>query len=164
MVPNLKIFIFVQNVTTREIRGRWFQIWQKFFQIPAPKYRNLAFLVPNLRVFIFCTNLCNKTNSRALIANITMAFQHCSPKHSNKAFLIPNLRICTKLCNKKNWRALIANITIVFQHSSPKTQIELFGSKFIFFSFWVKVYIFTNSRVLIKDLILVFIKLQPKNI
>ena len=31
-----------------------------------------------------------------------------------------------------------------------------------FFSFWIKLYSFTNSNALIKNLIIVFLKLQPK--
>ena len=57
-------------------------------------------------------------------------------------------------------------MTIVFEHSSKKTQQSIFGLKrffFFFFFFWMKFYSFINSRVLIKNLITVFIKLQPKN-
>ena len=33
--PNLRTFIFAPNFETGQIRGRWFQIWHKYFQIPA---------------------------------------------------------------------------------------------------------------------------------
>ena len=52
MVPNLKTFSFAPNFAIRQIQGRWFQIWQYFFEIPAQKYSNKAFLVPNLGIFI----------------------------------------------------------------------------------------------------------------
>ena len=86
-------FFFGPNITTREIRGCWFQLWQQYFQIPVSKYGNQAFLVPNLSIFTFCTKLGNKANSGALIENMSMAFQNCCPNHRNKAFSVPNLRI-----------------------------------------------------------------------
>ena len=54
---------------------------------------------------------------------------------------------------------------IVLQHSSPKTQIEHFWSQVFLFSFFhfrwnLQLH---NSRVLTKHLLIVFIKLQPKN-
>ena len=51
--PNLGIFVFLLNFSVRQIRGCWFQIWQKFFLILAQKYPNKAFLVPNLGIFLF---------------------------------------------------------------------------------------------------------------
>ena len=87
---------FLPKFSTRHIRVRSFQIWQKYFRIPSPKIcRSGICLVPNLRIFIFCTKLCNKANSKALILKITMVFQNCYPKHPNKTFLVPNLRILT---------------------------------------------------------------------
>ena len=45
----------------------------------------------------------------------------------------------------------------VFQHSSPKTQIEYFWSNVYFFP---KLYSFTNSAEVIKNFVIVFIKLS----
>ena len=63
-------------------------------------------------------------------------------------------------CNKENSRALIANMTMAFRNCRPKrpnntfrTQIEVFWSQVYFFSFWMKVYSFPNSRVLIESFI-----------
>ena len=140
MVPNLGIFIISRYFAIRQIQGCWFQIWQYHFQIAAPKYGNLTFLVPNLRIFIFSTKLCNKANSRVLISSMTMVFQNCCPKHLKKAFFgskFKNSNFCTALCNYTIWR--------------------------VFFSFWMKLYSFTILSVLIKNLIIVFVKLQPKN-
>ena len=86
-------FFFALKFELRQILGRWFQIWEYYFQILAQKYTNKEFLVPNLRIFWFCTKLCNKTNLRELISNTILFFQNCSPKYLNKAFLVPNLRI-----------------------------------------------------------------------
>ena len=33
LVPNLRIFIFASNFTTRQVRRCWRQIWQTFFKI-----------------------------------------------------------------------------------------------------------------------------------
>ena len=138
----------------------------KAFLNSSTKVRKLSIFGPTFKDFCFCTKLCYKTNQRALITKMTIDFQSCSPKHPNKAFLVPNLRIlifCMKLCNQTNWRALITNMTITFENSSPKTQQSIFGPKFIFFWFWMKLYSFTKSRVVIKNLIIVFIKLYLKN-
>ena len=64
----------------------------RYYQIPAQKYPNKAFLVPNLRIFCFAPNFVNKANSRSLISNMTMVFQKCCPKYANKVFLV-ELRI-----------------------------------------------------------------------
>ena len=53
MVSHLRIFIFTPNFATKQIQGRWFQVWQYFFQIPVQRYSNKAFLVPNLEIFVF---------------------------------------------------------------------------------------------------------------
>ena len=37
LVPNLRIFCFLLNFAIRQTWGCWFQKWQYYFQIPAPK-------------------------------------------------------------------------------------------------------------------------------
>ena len=138
------------------------------FSNSGPKLRKSGSFRPKFKEFYFCTKLCNKANSRALIWNTKMAFQNCYSKHPNKAFLVTNLRIlifCSELCNQTNWRALITNMTIVLQHSSSKTQIERFWSQvYLFFClFSMKLYSFSKLRILIKNLTIFLIKLQPKN-
>ena len=62
--PNKVVFIaneiffliFSQNFLIRRIRGYWFQIGNKFFQLPAQKISNKAFLVPNLDISVFWQN------------------------------------------------------------------------------------------------------------
>ena len=49
-IRHLGIFIFLENFGMRQIRGCWFQIWQYYYQLPAPKYPNQALLVSNLRI------------------------------------------------------------------------------------------------------------------
>ena len=40
---NLRIVIFAPNFAATQIRGRWYYIiWQQYFQIRAPTYRNLT--------------------------------------------------------------------------------------------------------------------------
>ena len=56
LVLNLRILIFAQNFAIRQIRERWFQIWQQLFKIPAQKTQIKYFLVPNLRIFNFARN------------------------------------------------------------------------------------------------------------
>ena len=160
MVLNLRIFIFA----TREIRGRWFQIWQYHFQILVPKFGNLEFLVPNLRIFIFCTKLCNKANSRVLTSNMTMVFQNCCPKHPNKVFLALNLRILIFARNfaiRQFGGRWLEILQWFFNIPARDTNRAFLVPNF--FSFWMKLYTFTNWSVLIKNLTIVFVKLQPKN-
>ena len=80
MVPNLGIFIFLQNFAIRPIRGCWFQMWQFCFQIPVQKYPNQAFMVQNLRIFTFALNI--KPNSRTLIWNMKILLLNSSPKNT----------------------------------------------------------------------------------
>ena len=54
LVPNLDIFLFLQNFAVRKIWGCWFQIWQySGSKILVPKYPYKAFLVPTLEIFVF---------------------------------------------------------------------------------------------------------------
>ena len=41
LIPNLRIFIFALNFAIRQIRRRWFQIWQYFLQLSAQKYQKI---------------------------------------------------------------------------------------------------------------------------
>ena len=45
-------FCFTLNFTYWQIRGCWFKIWQKFYQIPVQKYPNREILVPNLLFYL----------------------------------------------------------------------------------------------------------------
>ena len=134
------------------------------FSNSSTKINKLGIFHPKFKDFCFCIKFCCKTNYRVLITKMTIDFQCCSPKHTNKAFLVPNIRILIFLYNS-NWRAFITNMTIVFENSCPKTQQGIFSPKFFFFFFWfwMKIYSFTNSSVLIKNWIIVFVKLQLKN-
>ena len=85
-------FFFLRGFAVSQIRGCWFQIWQYYFQIPAQKYPNKAFLVPNLKIFI-CTKLCSKTNSRTLISNMTIIFSISIPKTRKSGLFGPKFKI-----------------------------------------------------------------------
>ena len=50
-----------------------------------------------------------------------------------------------------------------FSNFQPKDLNRVFLVPSLFFLFWMKVYSFPNSSVLIKNLMIVLIKLQPKN-
>ena len=129
------------------------------FQIPSAKYVNLAFLVLNLRIFIFLHETL-QADSRELIPNMAMVFQGCCPKHPNNAFLVRDLEILIFAWNK------LEGVDYKYDSFStfhPKTQREFFWSQVYFFSFWMKVYSYTISRMLIKSLIMAFIKLQAQN-
>ena len=51
----------------------------------------------------------------------------------------------------------------IFQYSTQRPKENIFVPKFFFLLLWMKLYTFTNSSVLIKNLIIVFVKLQAKN-
>ena len=158
--------ILQQTLQEDKFEDADFKYDNNIYQLLARKYGNLTFLVPNLRIFIFCRKLCNKANSWVLISNTTIVFQNCCRKHLNVASFgsrFKNPNFCTKLCNQTIWRVFIRNMTIVFQHSSQRPKQSIFVPKFFFFSFWRKHYSFTNSSVLIRNLIIVFVILQPKN-
>ena len=131
----------------------------------SPKTRKLGISGPKFKDFCFYTKPYYKTNSEALITKRIIVFQNCSPKHPNMAFLVPNLRILIFARNfaitqigRRWWQILQQFLNIPAQR--PK---NLCGAKLIFVLFWMKLYSVTNSKVLIKNLIIVFIKLQPKN-
>ena len=134
------------------------------FSNSSPKIRKPDIFGPKFKNLLFF-KLCNKGNSRVLISSMTMVFQNCCPKDLNKAFFdskFKNSNFCTKLCNYTISRAFIRNMTIVFiiLAKDPK---RTFLVPNLFFSFWMKLYSFINSNVLIKNLIIVFVKLQSKN-
>ena len=135
------------------------------FSNSSPKIPKSGIFDPKFKNFYFCTKLCKKTNSRRLILNMTMVFQNCCTKKLNKAFLgskFKNSNFCTKICNYTIWRAFIRNMIIFFQHFKDPNGAFLFQNLF-FFLFWMKFYSFTKLSVLIKNLIIIFVKLQPKN-
>ena len=137
----------------------------KIYSNSIPKIRKSSIFGPKLKHFIFCTKLCSKTNQRALISNMTMVVQNCCPKHPIKASLVPNSRILilheTLLLDKLE--GIDYKYDSSFSTFQPKDPNRAFLVLRIVFSFWIKPYVFANSRVLIKNLIIVFIKLQPKN-
>ena len=100
-----KDFYFASYFPRRQIRGRWLQIWQWFFQIPAWKYPNTPFFVLNISIFYFCMKLCILKNFRLLISktaivlfqipakntqirNFTPLFQPKIPKNSKNFFFL----------------------------------------------------------------------------
>ena len=91
-----------------------------------------------------------------------MDFQNCCPRHPKKAFLFPKLRILifVPLNKLEGVDNKYDNSFSIFQLKDPN---RAFLVPIIFFWFWMKLYVFTNSRVLIKNLIIVFIRRQPKN-
>ena len=139
----------------------------------SPKTPKLETLGAKFKDFCFYTKLCYKTNSRLLITKRTTVFQNTQIRLFGSKF--KNSKFCMKLCNWTNWRVLITNMTIVLKHSKrpkhliehppniPNTQQSIFSPEFIFVLFWMKLYSFINSRVLIKTLIISFVKLLPKN-
>ena len=107
----LKILNFLRNSPIRQIRGRWFQIWQWCFQVSTQKFIN------------FGSKICKQKNLRVLISNMTTVFSNSSPKIPKWDIFCPkfkNFYIYTKLCSKTNSRTLISNMTITFSNSSQK--------------------------------------------
>ena len=133
----------------------------------SPKTPKLDIFEPKFKDFCFCTKLLNNTNSRALITKRTIVFQKCSPKHPNKTFLVPNLRILIFAWNfaikqiRGRWLQMWQSFLNIPAQRPYRAFLVL--SLYFLFLFWSKLYSFTNLRVLIKNLIIVFIKLQPKN-
>ena len=144
LIPNLRILIFAENFPIRQFGGRWWAIWQQFFNIPA-KDSNGDFLVPNLFIFSFWMKLCSFTNSSVLIKHLIIVFVKLQPKNTQvKCFWSTNLNIfyfLMKLCKLTNSRMLISNSTLVSWNPSPKYPIRtifvpnlwcfIFGQKFI---------------------------------
>ena len=147
LVPNLVIFCFLQNFGNRKIWGCWFQIWLYCFQIPIQKYPNQTFLVRNLRIFIFPPNFATRQVWRCCF-QIWQYFQIPAPKYANLAFLVLNLGIFIFHSDYK-----YDNILSTFQPKDPNRAF-LVTIFFFFLSFWLKLYSFTNSRVLFKNLML----------
>ena len=132
----------------------------------SPKILKSSIFGPKFKDFYFYTKLCNKTNSRTLISNVKMVFQNCCPKDPNKALLVPNLRILIFAGNLpiRQFGGRWLEIQQQFVNIPAKDRNRAFMVPNLFiFSFWMKLCSFTNSSVLIKHLIIVFVKLQPKS-
>ena len=118
------------------------------FKVLAPKYLNKVFLVPNLGIFVFFAKLCNWKNISLLISNVSILFSN-----SNKAFLVLNLGIL-----------FFAKLHNSFSKFYPKiTQKGIFCPKFRgFFCFFTRFYDWANSRVLILNVIMLFLNSNRK--
>ena len=118
---------------------------------------------PKFKEFYFCTKHFNKTNSRTLISIMTILFQSCCQKHPNKALLVLDLKIfyfCMKLCfQKKEGDFRFDNIFFKFQPKKSSNQPFLF--QFTHYS-CTKFCNYTNSRVLISNMTILFSHSSPK--
>ena len=134
----LTVFVFVPNFATRQIRGRRWQIWQKYFQIPPQEDANLATLGPNLWIFILHQTLELEKFKGVDFKLWQWLFKIPVRKYLNKAVFIPNGNIfyfCMNLRILKSSRVLILKIVIVFFKCQQKnTQIQnFFESSKVFF-------------------------------
>ena len=115
-----------------------------------PKIPKSDIFSPKFKDFHFSTKLCNETSLKMLLS-IWQYFQIPAPKYANLAFLVLNLGIFIFHRDYK-----YDNILSTFQPKDPNRALldTLFFFFFFFFSFWLKLYSFTNSRVLFKNLML----------
>ena len=61
-------------------------------------------------------------------------------------------------------RVLISNMRILFSNSSPKiAKSGIFAPKFRYFCFFVKFWKWTNLRMMISNMTILFLKFLPKN-
>ena len=112
LVPNLSIFIFALNFTTRQIQGPWFQM-TIFFSNSSPKIPKEGIFGLKFKHFYFFMKFCNF--ARVLISNVTIVFLKFQS-------------------NKTNSR--ISNMAIVFSNYSPKIpKLGIFVPRFKDFYF-----------------------------
>ena len=173
MVPNLRHFVFAPNFATRQIRGCWFQIWHNYFQLPASKYANLAFLVTNLKIFVFAPNFATR-RIRGCWFQTATADLNCSPKYPNNAFLVSDLRILVlflyetlQLDKLEGFDYKSDNGFSTFQPKDQKWSIfaPIFLYKYIYiyiYIYWMEIYSFTIDGCRLKSWRQFLVNCSPK--
>ena len=157
-VPSLRSFDFPRNFAMKQIRGYWLQMWQHYFQIPAPKYKSQVILWEIWGIFfdrIFPT--------RQIWGWWFQFWQYCfqipTPKYPKQTFFLQNLvfvffRKILQIAKFEVPEFKYDNS--FFLKFSPKMPNK--AQLFFFFKFWT----FTNMRVLICNMTIVFFKIYPK--
>ena len=130
LVLNLDILFFRKVLQLEKFEGADFKYDNSFSKVPTQKFP---------RIFIFAPNLARR-QIRGRWFQIWKCYFHIpAPKYGNLEFFV-SLHQTLQLDKLGGVDCKYDNS---FQRSSPKTQIELFWSP-VFFSFWIKVYSFTN--------------------
>ena len=111
-VSKFGIFLFLQNITNRQVWRSWIQIWQQFslkFSPKIPKWSILGQYSPITHFWsqfsCFSATFWGLKNWRVLVSNMTNFLKIGPQNQSNKAFFVPSL------CN------------FDFPRSFPMTQI-----------------------------------------
>ena len=96
-------WVFWENVVIRRNLGCWFHLSQYWFQVPAQKYANQAFLVPSLRISILSPTFATKLILGCCF-QIWQWFLTLLLKTPKKAILVSNLRIFVFSLNFPFWK------------------------------------------------------------
>ena len=122
-------------------------------------------MVQNLKIFIFASNVTSRKIPKRWLRIWQEYFQISAPKYGNLAFLFPNFKdfyFCPKLAIRQirgRWLQIWQWLFEIAAQNTQITHLELNANRsflvpsLFFFSFWMKVYSFPNSRVLIESFI-----------
>ena len=113
--PKFKGFYFCMKFVFRKLWG-WFQIRQYFFQVPAQKHPNKAFLYLKLSILIFSLNVALRNAWGCWFQIWQYFFKIPSQKYPNEALLVLDLKISFS----HQTRVFISSVTIVFSTFSLK--------------------------------------------
>ena len=163
-IPDEGIFVSSRNFAIALIRGCRFQTWEQFFKILAQKYPNKALLVPNLGIFVTPHYFAIRQILGLLISNMAIVLLKLYPKNTNirhfwskwhkPGILVSKLGIFVFSRNFRFRECWFQIRQYCFQ--IPAQKYPKLGPKVRHLCFFTKCCNYTNSRVLISDMTLVF--------